>query len=65
MNDMTELVKKCRGLGKKPAMLNTSIRMDVETLEWFKSYYGNNMQKIMREVLFRYMQGVKKDNQDI
>ena len=62
---MTKVMKKARGLGKKPAMLNTSIRIDRETLEWYKSYYGNNMQKIMREVLFRYMQCVKEDNQDI
>ena len=65
MNEMTEVVKKGRGLGKKPAMLNTSIRMDIETLEWYKAYYGNNMQKIMREVLFTYMEAVKDDIQDI
>jgi len=65
MNEMTEVVKKCRGLGKKPAMSSTSIRMDIETLEWYKSYYGNNMQKIMREVLFSYMQAVKDAIEEI
>jgi len=64
MNEIIEVAKKVRGLGKKPALLSTSIRLDKETLDWYKSYYGENMQKIMREILFSYMQGVKEDNQD-
>lgn len=54
---MTNITKKrVRGLGKKPAMLCTSIRMDKQTLDFFKKHYPTTAQVKMREVLAAYVQ---------
>lgn len=43
--------RRVRGKGKKPTMANTSVRLDKDTIEFFRATYGKNMQKMMREVL--------------
>lgn len=61
MNDITK--KRGRGLGKKLAMFCTSIRIDRDTFEFFKSNYPKKPLSKMREVLAAYVktQGDKHD----
>ena len=50
---------KGRGLGKKPRMVCTSIRLDKATIDFYKLNYGSNMQSKMREVLTEHLEILK------
>jgi hypothetical protein len=50
---------KGRGLGKKPRMVCTSIRLDKVTIDLYKTNYGSNMQSKMREVLTEHLEILK------
>ena len=56
---MDEQVKKGRGKGKKPALASTSIRLEKDTIEFFKARYGSGAQAQMRKVLADYVQGAQ------
>lgn len=50
---------KGRGLGKKPRMVCTSIRLDKATIDFYRTNYGSNMQSKMREVLVDHLEILK------
>lgn len=47
--------RKGRGLGVKPRLACTSIRLEAEVLEFYRRNYGSKMQSKMREVLREYV----------
>jgi hypothetical protein len=49
--------RKGRGLGKKPRLACTSLRLEASVLELYKLHYRSRMQSKMREVLSNYIQG--------
>jgi len=51
-----EQKKKTRGLGKKPALFCTSIRLSEEVIAYFNKQYPRHKQAKMREVLTQYVQ---------
>jgi len=46
--------RKGRGLGKRPAMFNTSLRLPVE-VDYFDQHHPYSKQAMMREVLIEYV----------
>lgn len=57
-----EKKRKGRGLGKKPALACTSLRLPKEVMEYFNTYHPTSKQAKMREVLTEYVRnqtGVK------
>lgn len=52
---MTDIKRRGRGLGKKPAKQITSLRLDAFVLEYFKTNHSDNAQAKMREVLTEYV----------
>jgi len=50
-----EQKKKTRGLGKKPALFCTSIRLSEEVLAYFNKHHPRQKQAKMREVLTQYV----------
>lgn len=52
---MTDIKRRGRGLGKKPAKQITSVRLDAYVLEYFKTNHSDNAQAKMREVLTDYV----------
>ena len=56
MNTEVKANKKGRGKAAKPAKVCTSIRLDAEVLEYYKTHYPHNMQAIMRRVLKDYVE---------
>ena len=56
--------KKGRGLGKKPALFNTSIRLPAETLDYFRDQHPYNMQAKMREILVDYVRAQLKAREE-
>ena len=67
MNEETK--RKGRGLGKKPALVCTSLRLPKYVMEYFNTYHADNKQAKMREVLTNYVnqwnqtQGEKHDQE--
>lgn len=53
--------RKGRGLGKRPAMFNTSVRLPQEVMDYFTEHYPYSKQAMMREVLLEYVRS--KTNQ--
>ena len=47
--------RKGRGLGKKPALVCTSIRLPVEVMRYFDQHFPYSKQAKMREVLTEYV----------
>ena len=52
--------RKPRGLGKKPALFLTSLRIPVEVKEYFDAHYPYTKQAMMREVLAEYVRSQPK-----
>lgn len=55
---MTEEVpakRKGRGLGKRPALFNTSVRLPIEVMDYFNEHHPYSKQAMMREVLIEYV----------
>ena len=44
-----------RGLGKKPALFNTSLRLSKETMDYFNVHYPRSKQAKIREILADYV----------
>jgi hypothetical protein len=47
--------RKGRGLGKKPALFSTSLRLSREVVEYFALHYPTSKQAKMREILADYV----------
>ena len=47
--------RKGRGLGKKPALFCTSLRLDKHVMEYFNAHHPYNKQAKMREILTEYV----------
>jgi len=54
---MTEEIKKRkgRGVGKKPPLFNTSLRLPREVMDYFNANYPYTKQAKIREVLIEYV----------
>jgi len=50
-----EKQKKGRGLGKKPALFCTSLRLSKEVMDYFNANFAYTKQAKMREVLTEYV----------
>lgn len=50
-----EKKRKGRGLGKKPALNCTSLRLPTEVLDYFDKHHPHSKQVKMREVLTAYV----------
>jgi hypothetical protein len=50
-----EQQKKGRGLGKKPALFCTSLRLPKNVMDYFNTNYAYTKQAKMREVLTEYV----------
>jgi hypothetical protein len=50
-----EKKRKGRGLGKKPALACTSLRLSQEVMDYFDTNYPMSKQAKMREVLTEYV----------
>ena len=50
-----EQQKKGRGLGKKPALFCTSLRLTKDVMDYFNTNYAYTKQAKMREVLTEYV----------
>jgi uncharacterized protein (DUF4415 family) len=50
-----EQQKKGRGLGKKPALFCTSLRLSKEVMDYFNANFAYTKQAKMREVLTDYV----------
>jgi hypothetical protein len=47
--------RRGRGPGKKPALECTSIRLPAYVLNYFNEVYGHKKQKVIREILSKYV----------
>jgi len=58
--------KKGRGLGKKPSLFCTSLRLSKEVMDYFNTHHPYTKQAKMREILTEYinsqMQGANNGN---
>ena len=58
--------KKGRGLGKKPPLFCTSLRLSKEVMDYFNTHHPYTKQAKMREILTEYinsqMQGANNGN---
>ena len=54
---MTEEIKKRkgRGVGKKPPLFNTSLRLPREVMDYFNTHHPYTKQAKIREVLIEYV----------
>jgi uncharacterized protein (DUF4415 family) len=54
---MTEEIKKRkgRGVGKKPPLFNTSLRLSREVMDYFNANYPYSKQAKIREILTEYV----------
>jgi len=50
-----EQKRKGRGLGKKPALCNTSLRLPKEVMDYFNANYAYTKQAKMREILTEFV----------
>jgi uncharacterized protein (DUF4415 family) len=50
-----EQKRKGRGLGKKPALCNTSLRLPHEVMDYFNTNFAYTKQAKMREILTQYV----------
>ena len=51
-----------RGLGKKPALICTSLRLPKEVMNYFKDHYPTNRQVKMREILTNFVKQQGESN---
>jgi hypothetical protein len=50
-----EKKRKGRGLGKKPALFSTSLRLTKEVMDYFNTNFPYTKQAKMREILTEYI----------
>jgi len=65
MNTETKQVRKGRGKAVKPAMFCTSIRLEPEVLNYYRTQYPNTMQAVMRNILKEHMETNKPKQLDL
>ena len=58
----TDNKRKARGVGKKPALFCTSLRISKDVLDYFAKHHPYTKQAKMREVLTEYVQQQGKQN---
>jgi hypothetical protein len=56
--------KKTRGLGKKPRLYMTSIRLDQYVIDYFAEQYPARKQAMMREVLANFVRSKKGETSE-
>lgn len=56
-----EQKRKGRGLGKKPALACTSLRLPKEVMDYFNTNFAYTKQAKMREVLTEYVNNQTKE----
>ena len=56
-----EQKRKGRGLGKKPALACTSLRLPKEVMDYFNTHHAYTKQAKMREVLTEYVKNQTKE----
>ena len=56
-----EQQKKGRGLGKKPALFCTSLRLPREVMDYFNTNHAYTKQAKMREILTEYVNNQTKE----
>jgi hypothetical protein len=56
-----EVKRKTRGVGKKPALFNTSVRLPREVVDYFAKHYPFTKQAKMREVLVNFINQEKQN----
>ena len=56
--------KKGRGLGKKPPLFCTSLRLSKEVMDYFNTKYPYTKQAKMREILTEYVKTQTGENHD-
>ena len=61
---MEQQKRKGRGLGKKPALFNTSLRLPVEVMDYFNTHHGESKQAKIREILTDYVNNQLGANND-
>ena len=59
-----EKKRKGRGLGKKPALFNTSVRLSREVMDYFDQHHAGNKQAKIREVLTNYVKSQTGETND-
>ena len=52
--------RKGRGVGKKPALFCTSLRLSQEVMEYFNTHYPHSKQAKIREILTEYVNQQKE-----
>jgi len=52
--------RKGRGVGKKPALFCTSLRLSQEVMDYFNDHYPHSMQAKIREILTEYVNQQKE-----
>jgi hypothetical protein len=53
--ELSKPKRKGRGLGKKPALFGTSLRLSKEVLDYFNLHHPHNKQAKVREILADYV----------
>jgi hypothetical protein len=56
--------KRGRGLGKKPALICTSIRIDSATFEWFRRNYPGKPLSTMRAILSEFVKNQGEQHEE-
>ena len=54
--------RKGRGLGKKPALFNTSVRLSKEVMDYLNLHHPHNKQAKIREILADYVRNQNQTN---
>lgn len=54
-------VKTGRGPGKRPALINTSLRLPEDVMQYFDAHFPYSKQAKMREVLIEFVKQHKKE----
>jgi uncharacterized protein (DUF4415 family) len=52
--------RKGRGVGKKPALFCTSLRLSQEVMDYFNDHYPHSKQAKIREILTEYVHQQKE-----
>lgn len=62
---MTEVKRKGRGPGKKPAMIGVSLRISTPVLEWYKHNFPEDFTSVMRTVLEDFQREVEAQRAEL
>jgi uncharacterized protein (DUF4415 family) len=59
-----EKKRRGRGVGKKPALFCTSLRLPKEVMDYFSTHHAYTKQAKMREILTEYVKTQTGENHD-